>query len=157
MKRFVPVVFALLLPAALFAQGKKADETGLLQGFGLSDAQVTQVRTIELSTRDAIRADITHIRLVQAQIAEALLPSAAGPDAKAIDVLIERKGRFRTDIDKQIMSARLQLLKIMGDDNFAKYERFVRDELRHRVKDGRPMGFRGPGFMQEKLGTQESF
>ncbi len=106
-----------------------------------------------MATRDTLRADITHIRLVRAQIAEALLPSASGPDAKAIDALIEMKGQFRIDIDKQIMSARLQLLKIMGDGNFAKYERFVRDELRHRFEEGRRMGGES-GFMQERFGMQ---
>jgi len=151
MKRFLPVIFALLLPAALFAQGHpKMDETSMLKGFGLTDAQITQVQTIEKSTREAVRADFTHIRLVQAQIAEALLPGAKGPDVQAINALIDRKGQFRTDIDKVLMSASLQLRQIMGDEHFAQYRRFVMSEMRsrfRRVGPQRSSGMMGPQAM----------
>ena len=90
---------------------------GMLKGFGLTDDQIAQVQTIEKSAREAVRVDFTHIRLVQAQIAEALLP--ANPDAQAINALIEKKGQFRVEIDKALMAARIQLKGIMGNDNFA--------------------------------------
>lgn len=134
MKRLLPIMVALLLPAALFAQGRMLDESSMLKGFGLNDAQISQVQTIESTTRAAVRADLTHIRLVQAQVAEALLPSASGPDASAINALLDKKGQFRTDIDKNLMSARLQLTKIMGNDNYAKYAAFVRAKLRNRIR-----------------------
>ena len=138
MKRFIPVLFALLIPAALFAQGRKLDENSLLKGFGLNDGQISQVQAIEKTTRDAVKADFTHIRLVQAQIAEALLPTAAGPDAQAVNALIEKKGQFRTDIDKTLMSARLQLLKILGNDNYAKYAAYIRGRMQNRFRNRRP-------------------
>lgn len=147
MKRSLFVLLALLVPAIAFSQGmgpgqgmgrgRMADENGLLKGFGLTDAQITQVTTIEKSTRDAVKADMTHIKLVQAQIAEALLP--ANPDASAINALIDKKSQFRTDIEKQLMAARLQLVKIMGSDNYAKFARFVMASMRRPGFGGRRM------------------
>jgi hypothetical protein len=149
MKRFLPVLFALLIPATMFAQGRKADENNLLKSFGLDDSQVTQVMAIQKATRETVRTDFTHARLVQAQIAEALLP--ANPDKGAIDSLIERKGQLRTDIEKTIMSARLQVVKIIGADNFPKYARFVMGSMHKRFRqrglmrnDPMQMGFMGP-------------
>jgi len=150
MKRSLFVLLALLVPALAFSQGQNigpgqgmgrgraADENSLLKSFGLTDAQVTQVTTIEKSTRDAVKADMTHIELVQAQIAEALLP--ANPDANAVNALIDKKSQFRTDIEKQLMAARIQLVKIMGSDNYAKFARSVMSSV------GRP-GFGGRGMM----------
>ncbi len=111
---------------------------GMLKGFGLTDDQIAQVQTIEKSAREAVRVDFTHIRLVQAQIAEALLP--ANPDAQAINALIEKKGQFRVEIDKALMAARIQLKGIMGNDNFAKYESALKERMRSRFEHRRPMG-----------------
>ncbi len=144
MKRSLIVLIAVLLPATMFAQAqaqgrvRMGNENGMLKGFGLTDDQIAQVQTIEKSARDAVRADFTHIRLVQAQIAEALLP--ANPDAQAINALIEKKGQFRVEIDKALMAARIQLKGIMGNDNFAKYESALKERMRSRFEHRRPMG-----------------
>ena len=146
MKRSLIVLVAVLLPAAIFAQAQGQGQgrdpmrnvNGMLKGFGLTDDQIAQVQTIEKSAREAVRADFTHIRLVQAQIAEALLP--ANPDAQAINALIEKKGQFRVEIDKTLMTARIQLKGIMGNDNFAKYESALKERMRSRFEHRHPMG-----------------
>lgn len=144
MKRSLIVLVAVLLPAAIFAQAQgqgrdlMRNVNGMLKGFGLTDDQIAQVQTIEKSAREAVRVDFTHIRLVQAQIAEALLP--ANPDAQAINALIEKKGQFRVEIDKALMAARIQLKGIMGNDNFAKYESALKERMRSRFEHRRPMG-----------------
>jgi len=138
MKRSLMAVFALVIPAMAFAQGRMGGENGLLKGFGLDDTQISQVTAIEKSTRAAVRADFTHIRLIRAQIAEALLP--ATPDVQAINALIDKKGELRTDIEKNLMSARIQLVKIMGDENYATFARFVMDRIRSRFGQPQSMG-----------------
>jgi Spy/CpxP family protein refolding chaperone len=154
MKRSLILVLVLLLPAMIFAQGmsrglsRMGDENGLLKSFGLNEAQIAQATTIEKSTRDAVRADFTHIKLVQAQIAEALLP--ATPDANAINALIEKKGLLRTDIAKSLMSARIQLVKIMGNENYAKFARFVMGQMRSGFGRGAMMGRFGGGMMGQQ-------
>ena len=135
------------------------DENTLLQGFGLTDSQITQVMTIQKATRETVRADFTHIRLVQAQIAEALLPSASGPDQGTINALIDKKGQYRIDIEKNVMAARLQLLKIMGDDNFAKYSHFVMARMHRRFHGQWQFMDRGDGprpMQQDSQGGPEA-
>jgi hypothetical protein len=132
MKRFLTVLLVLLVPVAIFAQGRRGDESGLLKGFGLSDAQVAQVTQIENATREVAKADMTHIRLVNAQIQEALLP--ASPDLQAINALIDKKAQLRAEIQKSLLSARVQLTKLMGADNFAKYRRFVMGPMRNGAR-----------------------
>jgi hypothetical protein len=146
MRRYLPFLFAFLIPAALFAQARPMDSARLLKSFGLDDSQISQVQTIEKSTRDGVKADITHIRLIQAQIQEALLP--ATPDLQAINSLIDKKGQLRTEIDKLLMSARLQLVKIMGPDNSAKYFRLVMSTMHPRFQQRMREGMLGrPQFM----------
>ena len=129
MKRFLPVLFALLfIPGTMFAQAGKVDETSLLKSFGLNDSQISQVMEIHKTAYEAVRTDFTHIRLVKAQIAEALLP--ASPDEQAINALIEKKGQLRTDIEKTLMAARIKLTQILGDENAAKYARFIMEQRR---------------------------
>jgi|GEM_PF-2241067 Spy/CpxP family protein refolding chaperone len=147
MRRTLVIALALLVPTVLLAQGRGGDETGMLKGFGLDDAQVAQVTAIEKSTREALRADFTHIGLIRAQIAEALLPAA--PDEQTINALIDKKGQLRIDIDKNLMSARIQLVKIMGEENFAKFARFAMRRMPSRFGERPPMGpfGMGPGSM----------
>ncbi len=171
MKRSFILPLILILPALAVAQsaapsagtgagpgmgaGRMGGENGLLKSFGLTEAQIGQVTAIEKSTRDVVRADLTHIRLVQAQIAEALLPAA--PDAQAINALIDKKGQLRVDIEKNLMSARIQLVKIMGSDDFAKYARSLMGRMRIAMGRGRMMGQRDwrPGAMRD-LGPDDS-
>ncbi len=159
MKLSLILPLALLLPAVAFAQGqgmgpgegpgRMGDGSKLLKSFGLTDAQITQVTTIEKSTREAVKADFTHIRLVQAQIAEALLPAA--PDANAINALIDKKGQLRVDIEKNLMSARIQLVKIMGSDNFAAFARSLMGRNRFAMGRERTGRWEGqPGVMREE-------
>lgn len=136
MRRMVPVLFAILLPMMIFAQGRQGEESKLLKSLGLNDAQVAQVTQIGSSTRETVKADMTHMRLVGAQIQEAYLP--ASPDLQAIDALIDKRVQFRADIEKSLASERVQLTKLIGADNFAKYERFVR---RSRSPRGMRFGF----------------
>jgi hypothetical protein len=146
MKRILLFLFALLLPLSIFAQPRQADENGLLQGFGLNDSQIAQVMDIQKTTRDLVKADLTHIRLIQAQISEAMLP--ANPDVAAINALIDKKGAFRSEIEKSLMSARLQLIKLVGKENADKYFNFVMRSIRPRLQDR--FGGRGMGMGQAR-------
>jgi Spy/CpxP family protein refolding chaperone len=149
MKRFVPIVLALcLVPVTAFAQAGKYDPTAALKKLGLNDDQVAQAVGIQKTTRSAIRSDLTHIRLVQAQIAEALLP--ANPDSQAITALIEKKGQLRIDIEKNRMSERLQLVKILGQDNYEKLVRFARQRRSQWFQGWRRGG--QPGFQRAPRG-----
>jgi len=78
MKRFLPVLFVLLVPATMFAQGRRFDENAALKNLRLNDTQITQVVAPQKSTREATHADLTHIRLIKAQIAEAGPPRGRG-------------------------------------------------------------------------------
>ncbi len=148
MKRFIPILFALLIPATMFAQARKVDENALLKNLGLNDTQVSQVLALQKSTRETTHADLTHIRLIKAQIDEALL--AANPDEQAINALIDKKGLLRTDIEKNRLSARLQLLKIVGPDDFSKIAMFMRERRQRRFQEWRDEGrFDRQGFMPE--------
>ena len=74
MKRLLPFLL-LLLPVAVFAQSPmspKSQETTLLKGFGLNDAQIAQVFDIQDKTRATIRQDAVQIRLLRAQMDKAL-------------------------------------------------------------------------------------
>lgn len=148
MKRFLPLLFVLLIPATLFAQPRKIDDGTRLKSLGLSDAQITQVLALQKSTRDTTRADLTHIRLIRAQIAEALLPPS--PDAQAINALIEKEGQLRIDIEKNRMAARIQLEKLVGPDNFAKIAAYIGAQRQRRLERRRPIGQIGrPIFIPE--------
>src|SRR5208337_4734824 len=148
MKLFLPILFVLLVPATMFAQGRRFDENAALKNLGLNDTQITQVVALQKSTREATHVDITHIRLVNAQIAEALL--SPSPDVQAIDTLIDKKGQLRTDIEKNRLSARLQLVKIVGADDYAKIAMFMRERRQHRLQAWRGYeGFGRPQFNPE--------
>jgi len=159
MKGSLPVLFILLLPLSIFAQPWHMDANRLLKDFGLDDSQISQVMTVQKATEDAVKADLTHIRLSQAQIQEALLP--ANPDLNAINALIDKKGSLRTNIQKTIMAARIQAIKLMGKDNAEKYFRFVMRSMRPPFQGmmGRRMGMMGfghPRFMPVQDGQEQS-
>lgn len=149
MKRFLPILFVLLLvPVTMFAQARKFDENAILAKLGLNDTQISQVVALQKSTRATARMGFANIRLIKAQIAVALL--AANPDEQAINALIEKRGQLRNDIEKNRVSARLQLVKIVGADNFAKIARFIGRPRHHRFqhwRNGKTFG--RPQFMPE--------
>ncbi len=138
MKRYLPFLFVLLFPLSIFAQPRDMDGTSLLKRLGLNDSQITQVESVQKSTEEGVRANMTHIRLVQAQIEEALLATA--PDTAAINALIDRKGALRVEIEKSLMSARLQLIKLLGRDKAESYLGFVMRTLHPRFRGGPGMG-----------------
>ncbi len=156
MKRLIPFIL-LLLPAALFAQGFKDQETALLKRFGLNDSQVSQVLDIQSKTRAAVKQDRVQIQLLHAQMAKALLPTS--PNMQDVNGYITQISQARADMMKTVVGARVQLRQIIGDDNFPAYTRFLRRSagfdrpallrMHQRVFGGRGpaemMG--GPGLM----------
>jgi len=162
MRRFIPLLF-LLLPAALFAQSQgmppaprspKTQETALLKGFGLTDAQVAQVFDIQDKTRATFRQDAVQIRLLRAQMDKALLPDS--PNMTDVNNYITQIAQTRADMEKAFIGARVQLRQIIGADNFPVYTRFIREGLRGQVMmrmrgavpGNGPGAMRGPGGMR---------
>jgi hypothetical protein len=131
MKRFLPVLFALLLPVAGFAQSAQGPEGKMLKQLGLTDAQVSQVMDIQGKTRTSMRANAVQLRLLRAQLDKALLPSTV--DMQGVNTLISQMGQVRVDTQKTMVAARVQLRQIMGDDSFRAYTRFIRREMRSRM------------------------
>ena len=155
MKRFFPLLL-LLLPAALFAQSPgtppmlwtpKSQETVLLKGFGLSDAQVAQVFDIQDKTRTTLRQDAVQLRLLRAQMDKALLPDT--PNMNDVNGFITQIAQTRADMMKAFTGARVQLKQLIGPDNFPVYTRFIRRGLQDRVmmRPRRAGPGTGPGGM----------
>lgn len=123
MKRFIPLVF-LILPAALFAQGPKEQETAFLKRLGLNDSQVTQILDIQNRTRATIRQDRVDLQLLHAQMEKALLPS--NPNMQEVNGYIAQMAQTHADLMKTSLSARIQLRQIIGDDNLPVYSRYMK-------------------------------
>jgi Spy/CpxP family protein refolding chaperone len=149
MKKLAIAALAIIIPLALFAQGtppaskpgdQRADrQVELLKSFKLSDAQIAQVGDIEKATRTTIESDFAKLRLFDSQIRVDLLPATGSPDLAAINKLIDQKSQLRGEMEKTLVAARVQLVQIMGNDNFRKFFR----ELRERGPRGM-MGQGGP-------------
>ena len=146
MKRLLVFAAAILIPALSFAQIPQDRGTKLLRDLGLSDAQIAQVQDVENKARTAIKDDLVHLRLLKAQINEAMLPSNAKPDLAAINKLVDQKAQLRGDMEKTFLAAKVQLMGIMGKDSFDKYARVVRREFgMGGFRGGHGMGgFKGP-------------
>ena len=123
MKRLIPLLLVLLLPSALFAQSQPSREAKMFAKFGLNDTQISQVMDIQKKTMTTMRQDRVHIRLLKAQMAQALLP--ANVDMQAVNNLITQEAQTRADIQKTRVGARVQLRQIMGDDIFHRYVRHL--------------------------------
>ena len=91
--------------------------------FGLNDTQISQVMDIQKKTMTTMRQDRVHIRLLEAKMAQALLP--ANVDMQAVNNLITQEAQTRADIQKARVGARVQLRQIMGDDIFHMYGRHL--------------------------------
>ncbi len=147
MKRFAVVLLVLLIPLALFAQAKQTPEQKVLKDMGLSDSQISQIIDIRTSTLTAVRQDAAQIRVLRAQMDKALLAAAASVDVNAVNGLVDQITQTRADMQKKLVAAQLQLRKIMGDDNFRAYERFLHPRnhrfaaMRNMMRQGGPALF----------------
>ncbi|MEI6874236.1 MAG: hypothetical protein WCL50_03800 [Spirochaetota bacterium] len=126
MKRFLVFLMAALVPALAFAQLPQDKGAAFLKRLNLSDAQISQVQGIEKSTVATIKGARVHLRLLRAQINEALLPSNAKPDTQAINRLIDQQAQLRADMEKALVAARIQLAQIMGQETFDRYAQVLR-------------------------------
>ena len=147
MRKIPMVAMALLFPVVLFAQAPLARGSTALKRMGLTDDQISKVNDIVKSTETEIRDDMIHIKLIKAQIDEEILPSTAKPDMGKIDKLIEQESKLRGDIERATIDAEVQLIQIMGSDNFQQYYRELRFGL-ERFMSGKEFGLvgkAGPG------------
>lgn len=150
MKRIPMLAMALLVPVVLFAQTPLDRNAAALKRLGLTDDQAAKVEAVVTATRTKVKDDLVHIRLIKAQIDEAILPSTAQPDMGAVGKLVDQQSQLRADMEKSLLSAEVQLIQIMGRENFQKYYRSLRLELglgeRSRMafkgRFGRDMPFR---------------
>ncbi|HUX36973.1 MAG TPA: hypothetical protein VMV44_03655 [Rectinemataceae bacterium] len=163
MKRLLVFAVAALAPAILFAQVPADRGSALYKRMGLTDSQVAQVTKIMQDTETVVRDARIHVRLLKAQIDEAILPSSAKPDMEAIGKLVDQESQIRATMEKSLLSAEVQLIQIMGRDNFERYfhslmRGFAMGEGRDgQVFRGRPMQGRGPlmgGFVVPQSGGQ---
>ena len=139
MKRLTLFVVVLALPAASFAQGAPTREAKMLGQLGLTDSQITQVMDIQKKTTTTVRQDGAQIRLLRAQMAQALLPS--NPDMQKVNDLISQQSQARADMQKALVGARVQLREVMGDQAFHAYVRHLRAMHRRRFhRWGRQQG-----------------
>lgn len=143
MKKLLPLLVILALPTSLFAQAQQKPDARLLGRLGLNDAQISQVMDIQKKTSMTVRQDRVHIRLLRAQLAEALLPSSV--DMQAVNNLISQQSQARADIQKALVGAQVQLRQVMGDDAFRLYARHLMAAMhrRHFHRWGRWDGSRG--------------
>ena len=146
MKRMIPLLFVLVLPTALFAQSQPSREAKMLTQLGLNDTQVSQVIDIQKKTMATVRQDRVHIRLLRAQMAQALLPAKV--DMQAVNDLINQETQTRADIQKALVGARVQLRQIMGDDAFHMYVKHLMAMHRHHFR-GWMRRFRNERMPQE--------
>ena len=135
MKRLITALFVLVLPTALFAQNQPTGEAKMLAQFGLTDTQVSQVMDIQKKTMTTLRQDRVQIRLLRAQMAQALLPAKV--DMQAVDTLISQEAQTRADIQKAVVGARVQLRQLMGDEVFHMYVRHLRSMHRNHFRGWR--------------------
>ncbi|MFZ4616407.1 MAG: Spy/CpxP family protein refolding chaperone [Rectinemataceae bacterium] len=145
MKIIPAFVLAALIPFAIGAQmmpGRPGDRSAerpgawpadrsafILQQLALTDAQISQVQSIIQTAEKTIRDDRIQVRLIKAQIDAAILPSTAKPDMAAIGKLVDQQSQLRGDMEKALLSAKIQLIQIMGRDNFEKYSRALLSRL----------------------------
>ena len=153
MKRLAVFLLLCALPVAIFAQGRLGREKQQLQQLGLNEAQVTQVFDIQSKVHATLRADAVQLRLLRAQIDKALLAAPAAVDMQAVNGFIGQMALARTDMQKTLVGAQLQLRTIMGDDGFHAYMHQLRRDLRGGfgkhggMRDGGFPG--GPGMMSD--------
>jgi Spy/CpxP family protein refolding chaperone len=145
MQRFPALVLAALIPFAIHAQtmpkgpGDRSAEgpgawpadrsTLILKQLALTDAQISQVQSIVQTAEKTIKDDRIQVRLIKAQIDAAILPSTAKPDMAVIGKLVDQQSQLRGDMEKARLSAKIQLIQIMGRDNFEKYSRALLSRL----------------------------
>jgi Spy/CpxP family protein refolding chaperone len=144
MKRLLIVILALAVPVAVFAQTPQQREESVLKArFGLTNAQVTQVIDLQKKTADQVRVDAVHLRLLRAELAEALLPSTV--DQSKVNDLIDQMSQTRGDMQKAMVGASIQLRQIVGDDAYYALVRFMKQSFsQHRgIRRGAPNGEHG--------------
>lgn len=161
MKRISVLALALLAPVVMFAQVPGTTPgTALLKRLGLTDDQVAKASAIVSTTETTIKDDMVHIRLLEAQIDDAIMPSTAKPDMNVVNKLVDQEMQLRGDMQKALLSAKVQLIQIMGRDNFERYWRSLRLELAHggrgafRAPMMRGFAFRGAQGPQGAPGPQ---
>jgi hypothetical protein len=79
----------------------------------------------------------------------ALLPVSGNVDLAPINKLIDQKAQLRAEMEKALVSARVQLTQIMGKDNFDKFFR----ELREFMPRGDRFGMGDGGFKRGPMGN----
>ncbi len=154
MKRYLLALAVLVVPALAFAQTLQQREATMLKSrLGLNDSQVSQVIDIQHAAMDQVRKDSVDLRLLRAELAEALLPSTV--NQSRVNELIDQTAHTRANMQKVLVDARIRLRKIMGGDAFYAYMRFFHQHrlqmirARWMIPDGAaPVPFRGrmPGM-----------
>lgn len=129
MKRITVLALALLTPVVMFAQVPPDRGALALKRMGMSDDQVTKITAIVKTAETKVKDDKIHISLIKAQIKDAIMPSTAALDMAAIDKLVDQEVQLRADMEKTVLSAEVELIKIMGRDDFELYFRMIRAEF----------------------------
>ncbi len=129
MKRLALGIVALVLPVALFAQTMHDHRDRFLKSLNLSDSQISQVQSVEKSTRTKNRQAFAHVRVLKAEIAEALLADTI--DTDKVDGLIDQAAQTVAGIQKNRIATLVQLKQIMGDDAFQRFLAVIHHRRHH--------------------------
>jgi hypothetical protein len=136
MSKFTPlIVLALVLsPAFLFAQTLQNRESGALRQLGLSDTQISQVLDLQTKMQTTVRDNMVHLRLIRAQIDEALLPD--NPNMQKVNGLVDDQARIRAGMEKELLADRVKLRQIVGDQLYPQLLRMERRMAGDRGRRG---------------------
>jgi Spy/CpxP family protein refolding chaperone len=129
--RTVALVTFATLAATAFAQPMPNSGPGKggpgnpLQQAGLTDDQAKQVNELLDKQRLALVPIDAQIRVLDAQINEAL--TAAKTDAGAVNALVDRKAKLQADKEKQLYAALAQVRTLVGDQAYLKLLPLIRN------------------------------
>lgn len=146
MKTFVRIlIFASLTTLATHAFAQPAPEPRhgdfqpqeMLKHWGLTDDQSKQVLDLWTQQQTVAAPQRAQIRVLNAQIDEALTTSH--PDLGAINALVDKKTQAQAELQKQRLAVIVQIHQIVGDKLFYQLEaHWLRSHASHRPGSMQP-------------------
>jgi len=140
-------VFAVVAGTAFSqpAPGPALNRTEWLKHAGLTDDQVKQVTDIVAKQRTDAAPQLAQVKVLNAQIEQAM--TGPSPDLKAASALVDKKALLRADLEKQFLTAQVQIHQVVGDQKYV--------ELKKAFFDHHPrMGMRMHRGTPEPQGQQ---
>lgn len=134
MKRFLPLLLLLLLPALLQAQDLQSQARHYLASLGVSKVDIEKVIQIQTQTRQHVREAQLELNILKAELEKTLFP--INVDMKRVHQLLEESLQWKMKSELATIQERVELRKLLGDYKYAEYRRFVVDAAR-RARSGK--------------------